>query len=216
MTRDVPRNASVVTQVQGPKLVAPSVARNYQALRDALDRTAPKTGHALEIASGTGEHIAGFATCWPDLEWQPTEPDRARRDSIDAYCAGLSNVRRAKNLNATAPGWGNLYTGQDLILLVNLLHLISKTEAQILISETSHALGPDGRFIFYGPFMRSGKLTSEGDQRFHASLTRHDPEIGYKDDGFVLECLETSNLELVEIAEMPANNVTFISKKPVT
>ena len=65
------------------------------------------------------------------------------------------------------------HSGQDLIVLVNLLHLISEGEARTLIREAATALAPGGRFLVYGPFMRAGELISEGDRAFHASLTAH-------------------------------------------
>jgi len=117
-------------------------------------------------------------------------------------------------LDATAPGWGAQVAGQDLVVLVNLLHLVSTPEAQVLISETASALAPGGRFVLYGPFLRDGETTSDGDATFHASLQAQDPEIGYKDNWDVIDWLHGAWLELVEVIEMPANNLAFVARKP--
>ncbi|OZB19693.1 MAG: hypothetical protein B7X55_02785 [Rhodobacterales bacterium 34-62-10] len=128
--------------------------------------------------------------------------------------AGLPNLRPAIPLDATAPGWGAGHAGQDLIVLVNLLHLISDAEAKTLIAEVAQALAPGGRFILYGPFLRDGETTSEGDTAFHASLRTQDPEIGYKDDWDVIDWIHTNWLELVQVVEMPANNLAFVARRP--
>lgn len=212
--RSVPGTASVATPEAG-KLFAPSAARNLPALCELLAARAPDRGSALEIASGTGQHVVGYASRLPGLIWQPTEIAADRRASIDAYVAEAkrTNIRPARELDATAPGWGAQFKGQDLIMLSNLLHLISTAEAQILISEAAQALAPNGQLIIYGPFMRGGKLTSPGDAAFHASLTSHDPETGYKNDLQAIAWLKDATVGPVEHVEMPANNLALISRK---
>ncbi|MEP4718105.1 MAG: DUF938 domain-containing protein, partial [Nitratireductor sp.] len=125
MTAKLPPSASVALPTRGAMLHAPAADRNKDALCDLLRDHAPQTGRALEIASGTGQHIAAFARALPDLYWQPTEPAPDRRDSIDAYIAeaGLTNVAPAAPLDATAAGWHKPLPPQDLIFLANLLHL---------------------------------------------------------------------------------------------
>lgn len=196
------------------RLFAPSAQRNLPHIIDLVRHHAPATGKALEIASGTGEHVTALAAALPDLIWQPSDPDADRRRSINAHGAGQSNLSKAIALNATAKGWSADHGGQDLILLVNLLHLISTPEAKQLIAETAQALAPGGVFILYGPFLRDGEATSEGDQRFHASLQAQDPEIGYKDDWDIIDWLQGNWLELVQVVEMPANNLCFIARRP--
>ena len=211
--RSVPGSASVATP-EGGKLFAPSAASNRTALVDLLGRVAPPQGQALEIASGTGQHVVGYACRLPGLIWQPTEVDAARRASIDAYAreAGLDNILTARALDATSPGWGRQLNGsQDLIVLSNLLHLISASEARILISEAATALAANGRLVIYGPFMRGSALISDGDRAFNASLTAHDPETGYKDDLETIGWLQDAGLDVLETAEMPANNLALIS-----
>jgi hypothetical protein len=171
----------------------------------------------LEIASGTGQHVVAFATALPDLHWHPTEIDQTRRDSIDAYVsdAALPNIAPAAiALDATAPGWGKIHGPHDLILLINLLHLISVPETVTLITEAATALAPNGALILYGPFKRSGQLTSEGDARFDAELQSADPSLGYKDDLDIIRLLGDVGLNDPALMAMPANNLAFIARKP--
>lgn len=214
--RSVPGAASNAQAAENGKLFAPSAARNFAPICDLLQSCAPPEGSALEIASGTGQHIIGFATAFPNLTWQPSEVDEGRRRSIDAYVAdsATANIRPALLMDATAPGWSKGVAPQDLILLSNLLHLVSEKEAHCLITEAAAALNPGGRFVIYGPFKRDGELTSSGDRSFHDSLTSHDPEIGYKDTSSILDWAAAQGLTSLQVAEMPANNLALVFAKP--
>lgn len=217
MSRKLPASASVADRRENGKLFAPAAARNGEAICAVLADHAPATGRALEIASGTGQHVVTFARALPRLFWQPTEIDPARRASIDSHVAeaGLTNIAPASHLDACAPDWGTDTGPQDLIVLVNLLHLISDAEAQLLLKGVSQALAPGGVFLLYGPFRRSGTLISEGDRRFDAELRGADPLIGYKDDLEVGGWLRNSGLEPYGGIEMPANNLALVARKPV-
>lgn len=211
--RSLPSNASVATEGQDGRLIAPAATRNAEALCELLAQWAPKTGQALEIASGTGQHVSAFARSLPGLHWQPTEVEPNRRASIDTYAADLPNVASAVALDATARGWHEEFAGQNLIVLINLVHLISWPETQMLIVETAQALAPNGKFILYGPFKRSGQLTSDGDRRFHDALVQQDAEIGYKNDEDIVAWMAAQNLTVIKIVKMPANNLAFVSEK---
>lgn len=213
--REVPASASTVEAGAGAKLFAPSAARNAAVLGELLARIAPAQGDALELASGTGQHVVAFAARLPHLVWHPSDIDAVRRASIAAHIAasGLGNVAAPLGLDATAPGWGARNAGKSLVLVVNLLHLISTPEAATLIDEAARALAPGGLIVIYGPFMRAGELTSDGDARFHASLIAQDGEIGYKDDFDTMDMLQHAGLEMVEVVEMPANNLALVARR---
>ncbi len=214
--RTLPSNASVATQGDGARMIAPAASRNSDALCALLAKMAPASGRALEIASGTGQHVAAFAQTLPNLVWQPTEIDPERRASIDAYATDLSNILPATDLDATSAGWHEAFQEQDLIVLINLLHLISWSETDTFLSEASKALSPTGRLIIYGPFMRDGALTSPGDEKFHEALVSQDPEIGYKNDTEIKACLQRYGLQLLHLVEMPSNNLAFVVQRPKT
>lgn len=212
--RSVPGSASVAN-AEGGKLFAPSAARNLEALCDLLDSVAPKKGRALELASGTGQHVVGYGARIAGLIWQPSEADPGRVKSIDAYVAesGLDNINPARTLDATSSGWAASAGPVDLVVLSNLLHLISTAEAKMLISEAGLATAADGYLIIYGPFSRGGELTSVGDRNFHTVLQAHDPETGYKDDFDLLDWAIDAGFEPRQVIEMPANNLAFVLQK---
>lgn len=213
----LPPSASVAHDAGGGRLHLPAADRNKDAIATLMQRLMADVaqGKALEIASGSGQHIVEHARRNPQITWQPTEVAPERRTSIDLYAAdaGLPNIRPAIDLDATAPGWGADHAAQDLILLSNLLHLITMDEVTTLIREAGRALAPGGQLMLYGPFMRGGELTSDGDQRFHTELTTADPTIGYKDDFDITDLIHASGMELTGLIDMPANNLAFTARR---
>jgi SAM-dependent methyltransferase len=167
----------------------------------------------LEIASGTGQHLAALAAHRPDLTFRPTDPDPARRGAIDARCRGLSNVAAAEPLDAGEAGWSS-GLAVEAVLVVNLLHLISEAELAVLLDEATRALVPGGLLAIYGPFLREGVATSEGDARFDAELRAQHPEIGLKELEVVTQVLKVLDLGVRRV-EMPANNVMLLGRAPV-
>ena len=211
----LPETASVANSKGDARLFAPSAERNSTPIVNLINQIAPKSGVALEIASGTGQHIVKLALSLPNLSWSPSEVDEERIKSISAWikAENLSNIKPPLHLDATETGWSKSLPQSDFILLVNLLHLVSWNETEILISEISKALKTEGIALIYGPFMRNGELTSEGDRNFHVSLTQTDPDIGYKDDLDMQALFPNSGLSCLEKVEMPANNLAFVLKK---
>lgn len=221
MTRrlDLPDTPAARTPeaAEDPRISAPSALRNRDLIAAELIRIAPARGRALEIASGTGEHVIRFAAAMPGLDWQPTDPDPTRRASIAAWAGdtGLPNIRPPRHLDAARPGWAADHDPADLIVLVNLLHLISAPEADRVLAEVAAALAPGGIFALYGPFLRDGEPTSEGDAAFDASLRAQDPAIGYKDVVTVCARLVAAGLSHVETVAMPANNLLLVFERRV-
>lgn len=215
MTKPPIKGASIAHSRDGNQLFAPSAARNADAIAELLSAITGDTGSALELASGTGQHIIHFAKQMPHITWHPTEVDPTRLASIASYRynANLPNVRPPQSIDATTAGWSGQVTPKDLIFLANLLHLIAMPSAETLITEAAKALSPHGQFLIYGPFMRDGKLASPGDARFHASLVEQDPTIGYKDVQTIIETTQSVGLSHVQTYEMPANNLALHFRK---
>ena len=217
LRKNIPSTASVAFLCKDGRLSAPAAQRNSGPIIDLVMETAPETGQALEIASGTGQHIVKLAAARPKLNWQPSDIDPLRITSIDIWSKDkiLANLKTPVLLDATEVGWSCEHNDQNFILLVNLIHLISEAEATTIIREISIALAPGGRAIIYGPFKKDGKLTSAGDISFHRSLKEADTEIGYKDDEWMIDQFSEHILKLIKIQDMPANNLAFIIERPL-
>ena len=211
----LPDTASVANSQGDERLISPSAERNSTPIVNLVKRIAPETGEALEIASETGQHVVKIALSLPSLSQLPSEVEENRLKSISAWIKNenLVNIKPPLYLDATETGWSKTVPQSDFILLVNLLHLISLNEAETLINELSKALKKTGIALVYGPFMRNGQLTSEGDKNFHNSLIQTDPDIGYKNDLDILTFFSNSGLFCLETVEMPANNLAFVLKK---
>jgi hypothetical protein len=215
LRQKLPSTASVVHKTSGGQLHSPAAERNSAHIIELVCSYAPKSGSALEIASGTGQHIVELAAAVPSLIWQPSDIDETRLNSIASRSLAkqLPNLLPPIRLDATDKGWSALCPNQDFILLVNLLHLVSEAEVRAIVSGISQSLAENGRCVIYGPFMRNGVLSSSGDEAFHQSLIEADPDIGYKDDAWMLDLFSQHKLELIKIVEMPANNLAFVIEK---
>ena len=69
----LPETASVANSTGDARLFAPSADRNSTPIINLIKEIAPKSGEALEIASGTGQHIVKLALALPNLSWLPSE-----------------------------------------------------------------------------------------------------------------------------------------------
>jgi hypothetical protein len=218
LRQKLPPTASVVHKTSLGKLHSPAAQRNVGDIIRVVCEYSPKSGNALEIASGTGQHIVELAAAVSSLIWQPSDVDPTRLVSIAVRSSEkqLANILPPINLDVTTSAWADLCPKQDFVLLVNLLHLVSNGEVELIIAGIAQSLNPRGRCIIYGPFMRNGVLTSGGDEDFHRSLIETDPEIGYKDDQWILGLFQKQNLQTIKVIEMPANNLAFIVGKGTT
>jgi len=80
--------------------------KNAKPVIDGLSPfLADRSGTALEIGSGTGQHIIAFAKSFPNLTWVPSEPDAVHRASIDAWRVHL-NAKPPKRFRSTAQATG--------------------------------------------------------------------------------------------------------------
>jgi hypothetical protein len=65
----------------------------------------------------------------------------------------------------------------------------------------------------YGPFMRSGAHTAPSNAAFDADLKRRDPHWGVRDTDDLVREAAPHKLELREVIEMPANNLSLVFVK---
>lgn len=189
---------------------APATGRNRDPILAVLRRVLPPAGLVLEVASGTGEHCAHFAAALPGLDWQPTDPDAEGRASIDAWCAGLANVRPALALDA-AGEWPVAHA--EAVLCVNMIH-IAPWEATVgLMRGAGRVLGGGAPLVLYGPYRRDGVRTAEGNEAFDRSLRARDARWGLRRLEEVAQEAARNGFGAPEVVEMPANNLTVVFRK---
>ncbi|MFQ5773606.1 MAG: DUF938 domain-containing protein [Kiloniellaceae bacterium] len=197
---------------------APAAARNLEPILAVLRDTLPDAGAALEIASGTGQHVAAFAAAFPGIEWQPSDPDPAARASNAAWAAeaGLDNIQAPLALDVTAPDWEGFRTPPvDAILCINLLHIAPWAACEGLMRGAGRLLAPSGVLYLYGPYKRDGGHTAPSNAEFDRSLRHRDPAWGVRDLDDVAACAQGHGLALARVVEMPANNLSLIFRRRV-
>ena len=79
--------------------------RNKEPILHELRQLLPASGLVLEVASGTGQHVAHFAAALPGLLWQPSDVIADSFGSIEAYVreGGVHNVLPPVLLDASQP-----------------------------------------------------------------------------------------------------------------
>lgn len=193
------------------RLYFPATQKNRDAIWQVLGPKLEADASVLEVASGSGEHAAYFASLRPDLQWQPSDPDTANRASIQAWCADLPNVAAPLDLDTSR--WPAGLASYDNVVAINLIH-ISPWEAGLgLLQGASAALRPGGFLYLYGAFRRGGQHTSASNQAFDDSLRAQNPDWGVRDLEVVASVAAAFGMPRVEVKEMPSNNLSVFLYK---
>jgi len=187
--------------------------RNRAPILAALERVLPARGVALEIASGTGQHAAHFARALPGWDWQPSDADPAALASIDAWCAGVANVRPARRLDVLDASWPGAPERVDAIFCANMLHISPRSTCAALMRGAGRRLAPDGVLVLYGPYVVDGEPTAASNLAFDADLRARDGEWGLRRLADVTREAEAAGLRLREREAMPANNLLLVLER---
>ncbi len=188
---------------------APAVARNRDAILAVLRGILPARGLLLEVASGSGEHALHFAPAFPGLTFQPSDPDADARASIDAWCAGVPNIRPALALDAATQDWP--LDRADAVLCINMIHIAPWSACEGLLRGAARILPPGALLTLYGPFKRGGAHTAPSNADFDESLRARDPAWGVRDLEAVVAA--ATGFDPPEIHTMPANNLTVAFRR---
>ena len=184
--------------------------RNRAPILAALEHWLPARGSALEIASGTGQHAAHFAAALANWQWQPTDADPSALASIDAWCAGLANVRPALRLDVLATPWQGVPAQVDAIFCANMLHIAPWPTCAALMQGAARHLAPGGLLILYGPYVVDGEPTAPGNLAFDADLRARNAAWGLRRLADVVAQAHGAGLVLRARETMPANNLLLV------
>lgn len=194
---------------------SPAAERNKQPILEVLQSVMPATGRALEIASGTGQHVHWFATHMPAWTWQPTEVQRGALYNIAVRIAqaGLDNALDPIPLDVCTLPWfaaDNEPACFDLIFCANMLH-IAPWEACIALMEGSgRHLTPGGVLVTYGPYFEQDTATAPSNTDFDHSLRAHDAQWGIRWRHEVEAQAGRAGLQLKARHVMPSNNLLLV------
>jgi SAM-dependent methyltransferase len=201
------------------RLDAAAFHRNHAPIWAVLQPfLAGKTGNALEVGSGTGQHVVYFARHCPGIVWWPSDLAEAHLKSIAAWRAhaGLPNIRPPLRLDLAEPAWDTAMAGGSgpakllALFCANVIHIAPWRVAEGLFAGAGRILRDDGRLFLYGPFKRDGQHTTASNSTFDASLREANREWGVRDVGDVEKLAAANGLRLAEMFEMPANNMMLM------
>ncbi|HXQ06307.1 MAG TPA: DUF938 domain-containing protein [Bradyrhizobium sp.] len=207
------------------RLDAPAFHRNHQAIWTVLQQfLSGKSGDVVEAGSGTGQHVVDFARHTPEITWWPSDLNEQHLKSIAAWRAhaGLPNIRTPLRIDLTDPMWcPQMQDGSGpgellAVFCANVIHIAPWRVAEGLFAGAGRYLRADGRLFLYGPFKRGGKHTAVSNAVFDSSLREGNPEWGVRDIEALQELAATAGLALVDVAEMPANNLILVFERPKT
>ncbi|MET0245854.1 MAG: DUF938 domain-containing protein [Sphingomonas sp.] len=190
---------------------APATDRNRDPIADILAEDLPDAGLVLEIASGTGQHCAWFAQRFPQLVWQPTDPDLESLVSIADWCADIANVLPPVGLDASADEWP---VGRaDAILCINMVHISPWAATLGLMAGAGQLLDAGAPLILYGPYRQRDVPTAPSNEAFDLSLKARNPDYGLRHVEDVARVAADNRLTLRRIVSMPANNLMLVFRR---
>ena len=192
---------------------APATERNRDAITAVLREVLPERGLLLEVAAGTGEHAAYLAPLFPDLRWQPSDPDPAALSSIEAWQAdaGADNLLPPIFLDAAAETWP--IDSAQAILCINMVHISPWTATEGLMRGAGRLLSARAPLVLYGPYRRANVATAPSNEAFDGSLKARNPAWGLRDLEAVQAEAAGQGLGFERLFEMPANNLTLVFRK---
>ena len=159
----------------------------------------------LELASGTGQHVAHFAVeLDANIVWQPSEYDVDLHADVEARCRSLENVLSPLKVDVRNNNW--VESSYDVVLTANLLHISEPEVSEALFCGAAAHLKPDGQLIIYGPFKEDGVHNSDGNIAFDAQLRQQNAQWGIRDIAWLQMLASENGLALQQQQAMPANN----------
>jgi hypothetical protein len=192
---------------------APATARNREGIAAVLRQELPESGLVLEVASGTGEHVVHFASLFPALDWQPSDPDSMSRESIMAWQEdeNPANLCAPLELDAAAAKWPIEHA--DAILCINMVHISPWAATVGLLAHGAKLLPPGAPLILYGPYFRDAVETASSNLAFDIDLRARNPEWGLRHLEAVDHEAMAHGLEPTRLVEMLANNIMRVYRR---
>jgi SAM-dependent methyltransferase len=215
----------------GRRRSAPAALRNREPIAEVLRDWLPEFGLALEIASGSGEHVVHFARAFPKIHWQPSDVHADALESIAEWRseAGLANVRPPVRLDAASPDWSVLRikmdpdgcgvretaedSGFDVVLNLNMVHISPWSTSLGLLDGAARVLKRGGALILYGPWLQAGVTTAPSNLAFDRQLRERDPDWGLRCVGDFEDAACERGFTLEQTRGMPANNLMLLLRR---
>lgn len=193
---------------------APATQRNREPILATLKKVITRPSKILEIASGTGEHAVFFAANFPLCHWIPSDLNPSAKNSIIAWKSenNVENLALPLTIDVGRDNWNEQISDQniDVIVNINMIHISPWSACVGLIEGAAKVLPAGGILYLYGPYKRNGKHTAISNANFDLNLRDRNPAWGVRDLEAVIDIARIANLQLQQVIEMPANNLSVI------
>jgi hypothetical protein len=202
-----------VARVANELLTSAAAERNKDPILTVLESVLPASGSALEIASGTGQHVCFFAAQLPDIRWQPTEPEAAHLEAIATRIreSGLTNIEAPIALDVHEPRWP-VAAYYDAIICINMVHIAPWSATNALCIGAARHLRTGGKLVLYGPYLEQGAAV-QSNLDFDSTLKRRNQDWGLRELEDVTRTAALHGLPRQQIVRMPANNLAVVFAK---
>ena len=189
--------------------------RNQLPILAALLGLLAPQGRALEIASGSGQHVAHFAHHMPGWDWLASDPDSQALASITAWRPGGPTPLQ---LDVRQDDWALPASHQalDAIFCANMLHISPQETTAALLRGAKQHLNLHGQLIVYGPFIVPGQIIAASNQAFDADLRQRNPAWGLRSLLDVEAAAQRAGLTLRSLQQLPANNLLLEFRRSST
>lgn len=185
--------------------------RNAGPILSALRHELADCSELLEIGSGSACHAISVAAEMPGLTWQTSDLEENHEGINKAIeVSGLENVLAPLKLDMLDAVADRTY---DAVFSCNTAHIMSAGAVDRMVPFVAASLRKGGRFVYYGPFRRAGKFSTESNAQFDASLRGRSGGMGIRDLDELDAGAEDCGLHRERTYAMPANNLLVVWEK---
>lgn len=188
--------------------------RNKQPILERLQEVLGERNSALEIGSGTAQHVLHFAEALSQVVWQPSNlPEILEQTQKGLEGFSFLNILEPIALDVAHQNWPK--DAYDIVYTANTCHIMAWESVIKMFEGVGRCLGNNGLFCVYGPFNYDGQFTSDSNREFDGRLKESVPTQGIRDQEKVVWLGKKNGLELQHDFEMPANNrfLVFLKTK---
>lgn len=185
------------------RLHSEACVRNSQPILDALEQVFDDRARVFEVASGTGQHAAFFASKRPEWTWQPSDVDAEYMASARAWTDELENVLEPVAFDVFEPDDHGEWDG---VFCANMIHVAPPRATPKLIGAAAALLRTGGKLCLYGPFRYRERELEPSNQRFEEWLRERFEGGGIREFEAICEHAASCGFAFEKDIEMPSNN----------
>ncbi|XP_010901367.1 methyltransferase-like 26 B isoform X1 [Esox lucius] len=203
-------------------LISPLADRNQKelcsVLSDVLEEQSHRELFALELGSGTGQHVVNFALALPFVTWQPSDIKEESQESIRSYIAAtrVKTVLQPVHLDASQPWekWAGLPCSScDVIVAINLLQYSSFKTVEGVLKGSGRLLRQNAVLITHGPYAINGTISPSCMEDLDKELREMNPEWGLPDIDTLRQLAFGNGLRMERMIEMEQYNKCLVFRK---